>query len=473
MSIHLLRLAFISLFFAIGQGALGDEITGKPGYAPKVPKNSVPSLHHGLRNVSRLQKFSVALQTLGIPPEAKPDFAELPSHTALTQTDFETQLSYIDPHLGLRRYFDITSTAVSTFQNFFSLSGGILPEYRFNFSRHSAPSDSEGLINHLNQISGQVKSNIAEPLQGLKIVLDPGHMGTDFWDEATGKYVKLEDKKVSEGDLNLWTAYLVANELEDLGAMVTITRTEAGPVTKSNLQNFNATPFINQYFYDSLDNWMEKYLALDEAEIKETIKEKPEVKKAYTSDQQEQFFIEGEDLEAREKIIEALQPDITLDIHYDAEDSTKLQDSNDAMETFVPGGLLETESGSRLMRAYAMNQLLSVRRFNESVNLASELVHAMSLSEGVSLESVNGYYNAEMIKGKDGVYARNLYISARNITSLMIYVECLHYDHVKEFNQLTELTESGIYRGIHFQYPKRINAVAQGVKNGLLNYFKR
>jgi hypothetical protein len=97
----------------------------------------------------------------------------------------------------------------------------------------------------------------------------------------------------------------------------------------------------------------------------------------------------------------------------------------------------------------------------------------MSLSEGVSLESVNGYYNAEMIKGKDGVYARNLYISARNITSLMIYVECLHYDHVKEFNQLTELTESGIYRGIHFQYPKRINAVAQGVKNGLLNYFKR
>ena len=69
-------------------------------------------------------------------------------------------------------------------------------------------------------------------MQGVKIALDPGHLG--------GKWAKMEErwfqigadtKPVAEGDMTLLTAHLLAARLQALGAQVTFARSQAGPAT--------------------------------------------------------------------------------------------------------------------------------------------------------------------------------------------------------------------------------------------------
>jgi N-acetylmuramoyl-L-alanine amidase len=426
-----------------------------------------------IQTTTRLEKFSLVLSTLGIPEEAAPNYTNFPQANTLAEADLDTRLHVIDPEGGLKRYLSLSLSDLSVFQDFFSaVSASPILEYALPLAAQSTPKDSEALLSHLEQIAAQVKSGVAKPLSGLKVVLDPGHMGTDFWDRETGKFVEIDQKKVSEGDINLWTAMLVANSLEDLGATVILTRDKQGPVSQENYPNYNIAPFVNQYFYDSLDDWMAKYLRLSDATLQATIKEKPEVKEAYDSAKHSDFFISGADLEARSQIIDQQNPDIVFDIHYDANLTDKLETSN-SLEAFVPGAFQSIEVGSRKMRSYSVNHLTSTRRFDASADLASEVVNAMSASEKVPLQSDSAFLGAETVKISNGVYARNLYITRRNLTALMVYLECLHYDNNQEFQNLLKITESGNYHGLNFQYPARLNDVASGIKTGLLNYFKK
>ena len=67
----------------------------------------------------------------------------------------------------------------------------------------SAPSSSLALAH----IKAAHSNPADQPLAGLKIMLDPGHMGTSIWDERTGKFVKDEKgHTISEGVINLQTA---------------------------------------------------------------------------------------------------------------------------------------------------------------------------------------------------------------------------------------------------------------------------
>jgi N-acetylmuramoyl-L-alanine amidase len=475
-----MNMRFIHFIFACGLignfSAQAYELENVRGYveswaaAPAHPsaREETPAL-----DSARLEKFNLALDAIGIPAEAAPDFSAFPAAQTLSEDDINARLPYIDPDRGLRRYLNLTPSSIDLFRDFFS---SVLPEdlleYALNLTSPSAPSDSETLIAHLQQISNQVKDpNNAKPLSGLKVLIDPGHMGTDFWDVQTGKFMQVNGKKVSEGMINLWTAYLVANELEDLGATVTLTRTQAAPVTSENYQSFDTARYLNQYFYDSQDDWMAKYLKLPDTTLKETIKEKPEVKDAYGTYEHDQYFIEGADLSARSDLIDNSHPDIVFDIHYDANRPNQLQNSIDSLEAFVPGGWGATETGSRLMRSYAMKQLLDVNRWQASVDLATDVVQAMSESEQIPLENESRYITS--VKIKNGVYARNLYITRRNLSSLMVYLECLHYDHTNEFNKMAVANQTGDYHGVSFQYPARIRDVANGIRAGILNYFKR
>ena len=465
---------------------LAYETDTTRGYIPSssAPINHVPNVY----NESRIQKFNLALDFIGIPRETPPDFSDFPEGDSLALPEMIAHLPYIDPSAALRRYLDFSYEKLSLFQDFFSV---ILPkklskkvtrkltgypienplEYSVVLNSGGTSSDSEKLIDHLKQISSQVKDpSFKRPLQGFKVVIDPGHMGTDFWDHETGKYVEIKSRRVSEGQINLWTSLLVANELEDLGATVILTRTQDGPVSKQNHQNFLVAPFLNQYFYDSLDDWMEKYLFLDDSTLAKTIKNQSEVKNAYSSIQHQQFYITGEDLEARSQIIDDEHPDLVLDVHFDANFANQLQNSSNALEAFVPGAFQLNETGSRRKKGFALKHLLEVRRWRESVNLASDMVNAMSFSEKVPLQKTAQFITS--LRVVDGVYARNLYIPRRNLRALTVYLECLHYDHTSEFYRLSNADQVGIYHGISFAYPARLTAVVSGITNGLLHYFK-
>jgi N-acetylmuramoyl-L-alanine amidase len=69
------------------------------------------------------------------------------------------------------------------------------------------------------------------PLAGLHIALDPGHLGGK-WAAVEGRHFRIaeDDFYICEGDLALEVATLVRDQLEDLGAVVTLLRESAVPV---------------------------------------------------------------------------------------------------------------------------------------------------------------------------------------------------------------------------------------------------
>ncbi len=437
---------------------------------------NVEDLNNFLQDGSSLQKFDVALKALNVPPEADADFSTLPAPRSVSQEDVVSHFKFIDPESSLRRFLDLKPGTFTLYQDFFSnLLSQKYVEYSTELNNTNKSSDSAPLLSRLQTISNQAKeADNAHPLNGLKVAIDPGHMGTHFWDINTGKYVKFEGTIVSEGEINLWTALLVAKELESLGAIVKLTRTQMGTVSKEDVKTFNTIPYLNQFFYESFEqDWMRKLFHLNDDELTVEVKNTPEAKILQNQDKViDMFYVRGADLEARSQIIDEFSPDITLDIHYDADDvtPTKLQTSADRIEAFIPGAFLKTETGSKKARFQAMKHLLEVRRWNESVDLSSEVVQAMSKSLNLKLLTtptlLGGY------KVRDGVYARNLAIARRLMDGLLVYVECLHYDHASEFYQMANQDQEGEYRGIQFRYPKRINDVTQGIKTGILSYFK-
>ncbi len=423
----------------------------------------------------RLRKFSLALKKLGIPEESAPAFLDFPTPGSVALSQIQENFPALDPDGAVRRYLGLDQNGLSLFRDFASsdISSSLL-EFFFPFqpkqARKSFFSDSELLLDRLRKIGSQVRQSLyAHPLSGLRVVIDPGHMGNEEWDHHTGKFVSVGGKTVSEGDIALSTALLLAGELEDLGAEVILTRTKNGPVARTNLDTFDHSPYLHQYFYNSLDSWMSEYLKLPDERLLSSVSQAPETARAFTSTQRKQFFIGGEDLEARSRIIDEARADIVIDVHFDASKSHELQSGNRSIEAFVPGGVRATETGSRVVRSHHLKHILEARRWQESVSLASSMIESMGKSLNLPLLSRPEFLTS--VKVRDGVYARNLYINRRNLSALMVYLECLHYDHVREFPGLTLKDRTGTYRGATFFYPRRLDAVVAGAKDGILRYF--
>jgi N-acetylmuramoyl-L-alanine amidase len=420
----------------------------------------------------RQRRFKSVLEALKIPEETPPPAEWFPKSEEATRPEFDANLPFLDPDSGLRRYLSIDDQGVSLYREFFS---HILPRDYFeagaDFLKEVAGPNTGALLGRLAVIAKQVKNpGGGLPLRGLKVLIDPGHMGTPDWDEQTGKFVVIRGKKVSEGQLNLWTALLTARELEALGATVLLTRSEDGAVADAGPEAFDHTPYLHQYFYNSLDAWMAPLLSGPQSTMIDRVLSAPETKKAFTAVQKTQFFITGADLEARSRMIDQFDPDIVIDVHYDANRSDQLQNRDNTIEAFVPGGFRSSETGSRQVRAMMFNHLMETRRFSASVELADRIIGGMSASLG--LKRLNAQEFVTAVKVKDGVYARNLYINRRNLKALMVYLECLHYDHTTEFPRLTRLDSTGAFRGRIFQYPSRLNEVVRGIREGLLSYFE-
>ncbi len=505
-------LSVFSLSFFSGTSARATELDFGYGYFHGEPLRPEDDIQNKNRPVSslllptvesskyhyRLERFNATLSLSGFPLEPRPmELDELPPENTITQSDFQENLGYIDGFFAIKDYLTyrpaMNQQEVATLELYNDFSAQHqLPEsyleYKTTLKNSGTSEDSAGLMQSLAQISQQSKSD--EPLKGLKVAIDPGHMGGDFWDKETGKFVKPvktkpstllgESVKVSEADLNLNTAFLVATELEQLGAEVLITRTGQTTVTSKTMEDSKQywTPFRMEYIYGAMDSWLFPYNKKSDSvymnEFQDCVKDKDRDTKWIDSN----YYIQGEDLQARIEKINAFKPTITLDIHYDA-DTVELQHSLDEVKTYIPGGFMNTnynalpslqiqrESGSRKTRALALKHLLEPNRWNESKKLAQSIVSSITTHTGVEARDVT--YNG--FKVSKGVFTRNLYITLHSTQGLIVYIEGLNYDYTEEYERMIKVDQTGIYHGIPFNYPKRIAQVAKGISDGVIRYF--
>jgi N-acetylmuramoyl-L-alanine amidase len=329
--------------------------------------------------------------------------------------------------------------------------------------------DSEDLISRLDRIARNVRlGGRPDPLNGLRVLIDPGHMGSAEWNARDGKYVTIGGKTVAEGEITLWTARLLATELEKLGAEVRLTRNSTNPVTSYTWANFDRSSRLADYYYKSLDDWMAKYLLLNDSELVRELPRAPEVLKTSTLPGKVALFLQ-EDLDARMKIFDAYRPDLFIDLHFDSQKTNALQSRRNDVSVYVPGAVGKKETGGRNDRAGHLKHLLEVRRWKQSVRFASTLVETVSKRLGVPLLKED---NETMVKVRDGVFARNVHQMRRATSGLSAFFETFHYDHVKEFPRLTNLDRQASYHGTNFRYPARLESISTGLRDGLIQYFR-
>src|SRR5207244_5123453 len=214
-----------------------------------------------------------------------------------------------------------------------------------------------------------------KPLSGLRIALDPGHLG--------GKWAKMEERwfqvgnsaPVEEGDLALRVARLLAPRLRQLGAKVFFIRNSEEPVTPKRPEDFillagkilirNGVP---QPRLDVLDP--------NDPEREQTIRWQSEI-----------LFYRYSEIRRRAALVNfKLHPDLALCLHLNAEswgetNNPTLTDTNH-LHLLVNGSYLAEESEFDDERFEMIRRLLS-RAYDEELPLADTIALAMARETGL------------------------------------------------------------------------------------------
>lgn len=290
-------------------------------------------------------------------------------------------------------------------------------------------------------------------LAGARIAIDPGHFG--------GEYAELEERfidmkvyengktslpvRFNEGTLTLLTALALKDMLEKEGAVVFLTKDQIG----------------KGVYKEAFFTWMQSH-----REFWNTSMTIPQIFRT---------FYNPLDLQARAEKINQFEPDATIIIHYNADDtrdpvSQRTGPSNENYNmVFIPGAFSKTELAKEENRYEFLRLLVTTDEEN------SERLSALILKEFVQVLDVPAvtqydaapYLHRVCLKLTEGVYARNLCLT-RMVHGPLCYGETLLQNNNKESQRLAK-NDTEI-RGI--ACPSRVVEVAEGYFFGLKKYFE-
>jgi N-acetylmuramoyl-L-alanine amidase len=328
------------------------------------------------------------------------------------------------------------------------------------------------------QAAKTAKQSPSKALAGLRIALDPGHMGGDPWDQRAGKFVKdRSGHKLSEGLMALQISLLLEQRFKALGAQVMLTHRSLAPVTRLPYESYDLRPFaLKQLRQSTLLDWFQDTLSAGEpgSALYRAMESKAEFNKLFSEASRWKYFFLGTDLDERVAAIEAFSPDVTLIIHLDANEPEG--DPNGVNEkgyngtkVYVPGGFFPSEFASRDDRKYFGAHLLDQTTWNASLQLSRSVVGQIHSQLGVRFDPSNGGNSVQI---EPGVFARNLSVQRRLVSTASSYVECLYYNDASEFAALSRADHSMMIDGKSYPYSERLRHLAQSIGDGVLQFVK-
>lgn len=304
----------------------------------------------------------------------------------------------------------------------------------------------------------------AKSLSGLKIALDPGHLGGS-WAKMEERWFQVGDSKpVQEGDLTLRVAQLLATRLRDLGVKVSFVRSIDEPTTGKRPDDFrelarnilirNGVPRPRADVLDSTDPEKEK-----------TIRWQSEI-----------LFYRYSEIRRRAALVNfKLHPDLVVCLHFNAEgwgDPTSpiLTDANH-LHLLVNGSYLAEELEFDDQRFEMIRRLLS-RAYDEELPLADTIAAAMAHETGLPPYAYPTTNSTTKVGSSGYVYARNL-LATRLYRCPVVYCE----PYVMNSKDVFARIQAGDYEGT-----RNINGVerksifreyADSVADGLVDYYSK
>jgi N-acetylmuramoyl-L-alanine amidase len=312
-----------------------------------------------------------------------------------------------------------------------------------------------------------------KPLSGWKIALDPGHIANDT---ATGrleqKFIRMnmplsiDNQRDSvpvafaEGQLTWQTANLLALKLRNAGAEVIFTR-NAGTTA------FGKT--FEQWKKDDYKRTLDSLLIVDP-----TNQNLKDLKSGRMKEDRSifRFVFKDAELRKRSEIINAFNPDLTVVIHYNVDETnapwSKPTTKNYCM-LFVPGSFEADELATPEDR-FDFLRLLLLDDIEQSIEVSSfvGLQFKEKLDVRLAGPSDATYLNTSCRKAfKQGVFCRNLSMT-RLVHGPIVYGETLYQDNRYEGRMLADMSITEMQTKMTTS--KRVMQVADAYYEGILQW---
>jgi N-acetylmuramoyl-L-alanine amidase len=381
---------------------------------------------------------------------AEPDFQSELNNFRFTTMPAQVApiLKALDQEKQFDRFFDAAGTSFQSFQDRDSKKVG---EYRMGSGASPAPAPLS--------------------LRGLRVAIDPGHMGGDVWDKRTGKYVETSGGvRVSEGLINLQTSLLVEQRLRALGAEVLVTHRGLGPVSSLPYEKLDIHEYgQREVRARALEDWFQALLASSsESKLGENFKNASAVKKAFSEIMRGDYYAQRADLAARSALVAAFKPDLTLVIHFDASQKAPTPNAGNITRAYVPGSFMKTEFATGEARAHFLAHLGQGAQWYRSVQLAQSIVNEIGKNLNVTIPKSDLSGTTPVLPG---VFARNLALTRQIAGSPIAYIECLTYGNLAEFNRLIKKDGGTLMiDGKAIAYSSRLAALADSITIGVVKY---
>jgi len=301
-----------------------------------------------------------------------------------------------------------------------------------------------------------------KPLLGLRIALDPGHIGGE-WAKIEERWFQTGDvAPIEEGEMTLRVAKMVAERLTALGAKVSFVRDRTEPVTPYRPADFKETARA-VLKANGVENPPEEFAGRDDPSREQTIGWQSELL----------FYRTSEIRERARRVNNKLRPDVVLCLHFNAEAwgderNPTLTDKNH-LHLLVNGSYLPDELEHDDDRFEMLHRLLS-RTYDEELKVADTAATAMAKATGLPPYQ---YTTDNVIKvGTSGyVYARNL-VATRLYRCPVVYFE----PYVMNSVEVVARIKAGDYEGTQvvngIERRSIYREYADGVVEGLVEYYK-
>lgn len=258
-------------------------------------------------------------------------------------------------------------------------------------------------------------------LAGLKIALDPGHLGGG-WAKMEERWFKIGNSTpVTEGDMTLVVAKMIAEKLEGWGAQVYLTRSKAAPVTSLRPGGLRKA---------ALASLQDKEQAVTDFSLDK---------------ESERLFYRVGEIRRRGKLVnESIKPDAVICLHFNAEawgdaNNPKLVDENH-LHFLITGAMSAQELSYEDQRFDMILKLLN-RSYNEEVALTNVMAKKMAEETGLPPYRYVGA-NAVRVNSNPYVWARNL-LANRLYHCPVVYVEPYVMNNKNVFARI----QAGDYEG--------------------------
>ncbi len=294
----------------------------------------------------------------------------------------------------------------------------------------------------------------SKPLEGLHIAIDPGHIG--------GEYAQIEERwyrigkdtiPITEGDMTLKVAKIMASKLTALGAQVTLIRDDNEP----------ATPLRADDLKDEARKWL----------TRKSGSRKPSKYKVQSTAER-LFYVSSEIRKRAKQINEQIKPDLVVCLHFNAEawgnpkkPSFVTKNHNHIL---INGCYSKGEIEEDDERLELLLRLLQ-RTYYYELTMAEEVSKTMRRGTDLMPYTYTGD-NAKSVNSNPYIWTRNL-LANRLYLCPVIFLE----PYVMNNKDVHARVQAGDYKGIRKigkTYRLSIyREYAESVTAGLVNYFKK